>query len=345
MITRNEAHRLPDCLRALKALDAEIIVADSDSTDNTADIARSFGARVHAFSWCDDFSAARNFAAAKASSDIILAVDADEVLTDADTDALQKAYTSHDNACGMILRVSETDTNGEIQRMHERIARLYDRRLFCYHGTIHETLAPHDASLAFSFYHIPLTFSHSGYDTSEKRREKAKRDLRLLQTAYAADDTDPYLCYQIGKCHVALRQHREACAWFEKGLSFGANERLQYVREMAVAFGYALLECGENEKALSFLAQNERFADGADYTFLAGLILMNNARFQDAIDAFRRATAFPDCTVEGVNSFRALYNMGVIYEVSGDLTKAVSLYKQCGQFAPALARLSALSAS
>jgi glycosyltransferase involved in cell wall biosynthesis len=46
--TRNEAHNLPRCLESLRGV-GEVYVIDSLSTDETADIARSFGAKVVQF--------------------------------------------------------------------------------------------------------------------------------------------------------------------------------------------------------------------------------------------------------------------------------------------------------
>ncbi|GAB1398735.1 hypothetical protein MASR1M66_01870 [Aminivibrio sp.] len=46
MITKNEESRLPATLEAARKIAAEIVVVDSLSTDRTAEIARSFGAKV-----------------------------------------------------------------------------------------------------------------------------------------------------------------------------------------------------------------------------------------------------------------------------------------------------------
>lgn len=58
----------------------EIIVADTGSTDKTKQIAAKFGAKIYDYVWKNDFSAARNFAFAKASCDYILWLDADDFI-------------------------------------------------------------------------------------------------------------------------------------------------------------------------------------------------------------------------------------------------------------------------
>ena len=80
MIVKNEKEMLPMCLETTKDWVDEIIVVDTGSTDNTVEIAQSHGATIHHFAWIEDFGAARNFAASKATSDYLLILDADERL-------------------------------------------------------------------------------------------------------------------------------------------------------------------------------------------------------------------------------------------------------------------------
>ena len=67
----------------------EIVVDDTGSTDRTAEIARSFGARVFDFIWVDDFAAARNAALARVTGDYAFWLDADDVVEPAEREKLQ----------------------------------------------------------------------------------------------------------------------------------------------------------------------------------------------------------------------------------------------------------------
>ena len=79
---RNEAQNLPRCLQALKGV-AEIYVIDSQSTDDTVEIARSHGAQVVQFHYQGGWPKKRQWAmnTLPISCDWILLLDADEVLT------------------------------------------------------------------------------------------------------------------------------------------------------------------------------------------------------------------------------------------------------------------------
>lgn len=80
MIVKNEEKVLDRCLSSIRDLMDEIIIVDTGSTDATKKIARKYTDRIYDFVWCDDFSAARNFAFEKATCDYIYSADADEVL-------------------------------------------------------------------------------------------------------------------------------------------------------------------------------------------------------------------------------------------------------------------------
>lgn len=81
LITRNEAHNLPDCLASLQPWVDEIVVVDQDSTDGTREIATGHGARVlHTQDW-PGFGPQKNRALDLAQCDWVLSIDADERVT------------------------------------------------------------------------------------------------------------------------------------------------------------------------------------------------------------------------------------------------------------------------
>ena len=81
IITYNEEANIGRTLESVMPLvrdgKGEIIIVDSDSTDRTAEIARSFGAKVFIEPW-KGYAAQKNSAIEKATGDWILSLDADE---------------------------------------------------------------------------------------------------------------------------------------------------------------------------------------------------------------------------------------------------------------------------
>jgi len=80
LITRNEESNIRRCLASLKNWVDEIVVVDGESTDKTAEIAASYGAKVINHKFEGDFGLERNIGNENATGDWILALDADEVI-------------------------------------------------------------------------------------------------------------------------------------------------------------------------------------------------------------------------------------------------------------------------
>lgn len=79
IITKNEEHRIETCLQRLDWVN-EIIILDSGSTDNTVELCKKYTPHVHETDW-PGFGIQKNRAIEKASSDWILSIDADEIVT------------------------------------------------------------------------------------------------------------------------------------------------------------------------------------------------------------------------------------------------------------------------
>ncbi len=81
---RNEAHNLPRCLESLRGM-GEVYVVDSNSTDATAEIAGSYGAKLVQFHYRGGWPKKRQWAmdTLPLAFDWVLLLDADEALTPA----------------------------------------------------------------------------------------------------------------------------------------------------------------------------------------------------------------------------------------------------------------------
>jgi glycosyltransferase involved in cell wall biosynthesis len=80
IITFNEERRIAATLAALDFCD-EIVIVDSGSTDATVSICRRFNCRIFTRAFVG-YGAQKEFAVSKALNDWVLAIDADEVVTD-----------------------------------------------------------------------------------------------------------------------------------------------------------------------------------------------------------------------------------------------------------------------
>ena len=95
---RNEEKNLPRCLEALRCV-GEVYVIDSQSTDATAEIAQSYGAKLVQFHYPGGWPKKRQWAMENLplAFDWVLLVDADEALTAALADEIRRAIQLPDH--------------------------------------------------------------------------------------------------------------------------------------------------------------------------------------------------------------------------------------------------------
>ncbi len=82
LIAQDEERTIGKVLASVRDMVDEIILVDSGSTDATMEIARQFDAKVISQQWLG-YAAQKNFAISQASSEWILSLDADEIITPA----------------------------------------------------------------------------------------------------------------------------------------------------------------------------------------------------------------------------------------------------------------------
>jgi glycosyltransferase involved in cell wall biosynthesis len=142
VITRNEAANIEGALESVKWAD-EIVVVDSHSADETVSLAQRYGARVVVHDW-EGYSAQRNYAAAIAANDWILAIDADERVPPALAAEIQRIMHEGTDVGGFRMPrcshylgrwIRGTDWYPDYQ------LRLYDRRVGSFNGKrVHESV-------------------------------------------------------------------------------------------------------------------------------------------------------------------------------------------------------------
>lgn len=330
IITKNEENNLDRCLSCIKDYPFEMVVVDTGSTDKTVEVAKKYTENVFHFDWIDDFSAARNFSISKASNDWILVLDADEFTYELDLEEIYRLIDSHPADIGRLLRSSHDTENAT---SIDRVERLFNRNVYHYERPIHEQVVPIDKTTPLMTYPIPLCVSHVGYgETTETAKKKALRNLRIL-LASEKDYPDAYTYYQIGQSYYILKDWEKALSYFQKGLSFDLNPKIDYVRVMMVNYGYCLLHLEQITEAIAVFERYYSYFDTyADYVFLIGYIYMKAGNYMQSALNFIKATTLSEYLVLGTNSFLAHYHLGVVYEMIGNKEMALMFYKKAGTF-------------
>lgn len=365
MIAKNEEKHIEECLKRLKPYHYEIVLVDTGSTDDTLKIAARYTDKIYHFDWINDFSAARNFALDKAYNDWVLSIDCDEYIESIDEKELSILMEKHSQDVGQILIRNRFKQDSQTSIENVRVSRFFNKKYYHFVGAIHEQVELRNAGSEISTnistptqdnadclphihyakhtYHAPITLLHVGYDGSEEEmRAKCLRNISMLEKELEAGGPDSYIYYQLGQSCMKLKDYPKAYEWFNLGLSMDVDPAQNYVQTMVESYGYCMLELKKNEEALQLLNIYDVFAVRADFVFLMGLIYMNNGMFDKAVEEFQKSTSIEQFSVDGINSYRANYNIGVIYECTGHLDEARKYYKKCGEFEPAKVRLQEL---
>lgn len=345
IITKNEEQNIENCLKPLRAYDWEIIVVDTGSTDHTKEIAGKYANKVLDFVWYDDFSAARNFSIEQASHDIILVIDSDEFLREIDPEAILRLAEQNPTSVGLLSRENHYQMNGTDSVYVDLVERLFSRKYYHYEGIIHEQVRLLDTEqCAYSTYQIPLILNHSGYNGNEKAlREKALRNISLLEKDLQTHPDNPYTYFQIGQAYNMIHDDEKALRYYGKGLSYDVDSAEEYVQMMVIGYGYALLHLDRAEEALGLNSIYDAFAVSADFFTLMGLIYLRNGQYMKALLEFVKALSCDTAHVVGSNSFIPSYNIGLINEMMGDKEAALMHYRKCEDFPMALEKIRELT--
>ena len=95
IITFNEQENIEAAIESLRPIVDDIVVVDSESTDETVEIARRLNARVFIRPW-EGYSKQKNFAAEQANFDWIFSLDADERVSPELADEILQLKTESD---------------------------------------------------------------------------------------------------------------------------------------------------------------------------------------------------------------------------------------------------------
>lgn len=198
LIVKNEERCLEKCLQALKplrdAIECEVVIADTGSTDKTKEIASKYADILFDFEWIDDFSAARNAVLDKCSGRWYLGVDADEYMDESSVDEMVsflKSDLSKKMDFSYIMINNYTDKN-DLSQYYSfyafRMARLTkDVRYF---GKIHESMENGPLEKLYALKNV--VFWHDGYLNIKKNLQKKKeqRNIQLIKKEIEDDPTN-----------------------------------------------------------------------------------------------------------------------------------------------------------
>jgi len=281
MIVKNEAQHLADCLQSVKNVVDEMIIVDTGSTDSTIKIAESFNAKIFHFDWTNDFSAARNFALSKSNCDWILYLDADERL-DKNAATKLKNYASISDNAGYYCTIKSYDSQAKRNDTIRYIRFFKNHPEVQFTGKVHEQITPSLEKLNYKFIHSDILIHHIGYDISkEGKRQKALRNLKLLEEEYAATKNE-YALFQIAQSNFILENYESAKEIFLQ-LIKSKSLNNQFKAESFSYLSQIFFNDYQNKQAEQYINEAIRLNNTQTfYHLLCSKILLRTGNFSEA---------------------------------------------------------------
>lgn len=223
MIVKNEEEHLEACLSSVRPVVDEVIIVDTGSQDATLEIAKRFADRIEHFTWCDDFSAARNYATSFASQAWILSLDADESFPKWSVQPFQD----------LLRQVAEKPLTANFLVRHympkgqePAVVEAYQPKFFPnrkeiqWKGVVHETFTVSSRALGLEHHDIPIVLEHSGFQKDPSFVEKKEHYYLKLLIQKIKDEPENGAAWgELGMQFLRFNQYGEALRAFEQAVS------------------------------------------------------------------------------------------------------------------------------
>jgi GT2 family glycosyltransferase/tetratricopeptide (TPR) repeat protein len=320
VIARNEEKNLPECLGPLRGIVDEIVVLDTGSTDNTKQVAESFGARVFEMPWSDSFAAARNASMEHARGEFIFWMDADDRVTDETVAKLKELFAELDSsenyAYSMKCVCVASYPGGTVTVVdHIRLFRNDPQHRWQYR--VHEQILPAVRRNHGDVKWPGITILHTGYTDPALRRRKLDRDLRLLHLDEKDHPDDPFILFNLGSVYHELKQPKDALPALNRSLE-RCHEKDSIVRKLYALIAQCHRELHQSAEALQTCAKGRSiYPDDPELLFLESMILRERGDTRTAEERLHRLINGSEdnhfSSVDaGLRGYKARHNLAVL---------------------------------
>ncbi len=337
MMVKNEAKNLPAFLESIKGLANEIIVVDSNSTDDTLKICEEFKARVFQFLEPFDSAKVRNFSISKATKPWILILDPDEIIAEQDKNKVRSLTNSEEYAAFYLIQRNYTNNigvpgwkssaNDNYQESklasgfyENPIIRLFKNNLnIKFEGHVHETVDK-SAKQAGKISMTDIPIHHYG---ELNRGFKSQKYIKMLKEK--SDETNDYFTYyQLASELAGQQSYKEAEHYLLKSLELNPN-----FSKSLLSLGSIKLIQKDLEQAESFLKKAESMnPNDSDIQNNLGIVFSEKQQFEKAEYHLKKAIILNN------DSADAFFNLGLVYLKQNKQEKAIPLFKKAVMLNP-----------
>lgn len=302
IITKNGANTILRAIKSMSGYADECVVVDTGSTDGTRKLLENYGftvglggdKRMYTFKWCDDFSAARNYAQSKCKADYILWLDDDDEVPE-DTAKLIKAAMDNPGpkttnktvsfSLNMINVVNDQPIGEQVMqpRIYPNVDNIH------WEGSIHESYIPSLEKLGIQNVSISNAYIHHwGYNSPELNEQKNRRNMEYLKR----EEKSPMSLYHLGTTSMCMNSMEDAVKYYEEMLEAYPHMQEEFKDHVKYMLATCYIDLGGNEKALTLLENNTK----PDAKFWLAEICLRMGEITHAINGYWKYLGMKDIT-------------------------------------------------
>jgi O-antigen biosynthesis protein len=322
MIVRDAAGTLEACLMSIRPWVDEMVVVDTGSLDETPQIAARLGARVFHFTWCDDFSAARNESLRHVRGSWVFWMDADDTIDALNGRKLRRLVESaHDPATtGYVMQVHcPSGDSPDDYTAVDHVKVLRNRPDLRFEGRIHEQILPAIRRAGGEVAWTEIFVVHSGSDHSpEGMRRKHERDLRILMRDLEERPEHPFVLFNLGMTYADMGRHEEAAGWLKRSIA-AALPTESHLRKAYALLAASLQQLDHYAEAEAVSRQGlSLFPDDSELLFRQAMLAHAAGRLDEAAELYRQVLAgrpsrYFASIDRGIAGAKARHNLACVY--------------------------------
>lgn len=318
---------MPFCLEHMKGAVDEIVIVDTGSKDGTLEIAKQAGVKVYQVPWKNDFSAAKNYAIERATGKWILFLDADERISEDDTQRI-KPLLDNPMAEGYLFYIYTKMEWAESSSPTQSLRLFRNRKEYRYQNRVSERI-PDDAIT--SIKDAGIVILHQPDPQRFRQIQQLKRNL--LEQEIREQPEDSYLRYVYGIELLNERKYDQAAEQFSEAIETVSTAHV-YAPHLYKCLAWSLMSQKRIKEAIGSISRGlNPFPFYTDLLFLRGQCHKELRQYKEAIKDLESCLRMGDppnslMPEPGVGTFKALLSLGEIHQELLNHDKALEFYKK-----------------
>ena len=227
----DEAVLLNRCLKSVDGVFDEINITITGENEWCEKTAKSHGAKVSHFEWVNDFSKARNFNFAQATTDFVMWLDSDDIVRGA-KNIRSVVETMHEGGvdCGVMNYLYDFDDYGRCTVKHLK-TRIVKKGSVEWVGALHEDF--HELRNIESRFIEDVEILH--LTTEERAKQSSKRNTELALEEARKNPGDPRNTWLVANAFMSEGSHEKAKEKYEEFLKKSGSDEEKYLALLNIA--------------------------------------------------------------------------------------------------------------